>query len=402
MRRRVGVGHVLQERQQQQKMADLGAQITAERVGQIEDQLEELQAQLQKLAQNHKSDIKEDPLVRARFRQLADSLGVDLISSKKNVFAGALGLGDFYYQLAGRVVEACMQERKFCGAYVPLQRVQFFVQKAYDASALTSGNAQKRNHAHLHSTTSSSSGNRPKVTSEAKRIVISEADILTALSKLSVLGAGYNVVKLGGVSYIQTTPDGARGGDHVLLLNYVLNLQKEQVAAGKRMAAISAAEKQTPSSTSPASSSSPNPSPSSRTEPAGPRSGIGAAYALGAHPFGLYDDSTARNAAVQLSFAQQCVAVRESEIARGLHWETHRARAALKRMVQEGTVWVEEPQSTAASAQPKTSKAAKVKPLFSAAEGGGKEVWKGKHKGTAEEADKADVVYWFVSLTTHA
>ena len=392
MRRRLGVGHVLQERQQQEKMANLGAQITAERVGMIEDQLEELQTQLQKLAQNHRSDIKEDPVVRARFRQLADSLGVDLISSKKNVFAGALGLGDFYYQLAGRVVEACMQERKFCGAYVPLRRVQFFVQKAYDASTLTSGNPENRHHLHLHS---SSKRKEP----EATRVVISEADILTALSKLSVLGAGYNIVKLGGVSYIQTTPDGGRGGDHILLLNFVLGLQKEQMAKAKKEAA---AEKEKTASTASASSSS-------KRESTSPRSGVGAAYALGTHPFDLCGDvgtTTTRDADVSLSFAQQCVAVREADIARGLYWETHRARAALQRMVKEGTVWVEEPQSSssgsAATARAKGSTSPRPKAVFSATEEGGKEVWKSKQKGTAEEADKADVVYWFVSLTSHA
>ncbi|KAG5467829.1 hypothetical protein LSCM4_00914 [Leishmania orientalis] len=385
MRRRVGVGHVLQERQQQQRMADLGAQITAERVGQIEDQLEELQAQLKTLARNHKSDIKEDPVVRARFRQLADSLGVDLISSKKNVFADALGLGNFYYQLASRTVEACMQERKFCGAYVPLQRVQFFVQKVYDTSSLLGGSA--RNH-HV-SPSNSGSGSKHDSPSEDKRIVISEADILTALSKLSVLGAGYNVVKLGGVSYIQITPDGARGGDHVLLLNYALGLQKEKVEKAKRVA-LEDQRKNAPVSAVPGSLAT-------AMGRSSHRSGVGAAYALGAHPFDLDNDLSSRPD-VSLSLAQQCVAVRESQIASGLHWEAHRARAALRRMVQEGTVWVEELQDESGDnpGPPALSKAV----LLSTEEV--KRVWKGKHTGTAAAADEEEVVYWFVSLIAHA
>ncbi|TPP50370.1 EAP30/Vps36 family protein [Leishmania donovani] len=353
MRRRVGVGHVLQERQQQQRMADLGAQITAERVGQIEDQLEELQAQLKALAQNHKSEITEDPVVRARFRQLADSLGVDLISSKKNVFADALGLGDFYYQLASRTVEVCMRERKFCGAYVPLQRVQFFVQKAYDASSLLGGNAQ------------------------------------------NLLGAGYNVVKLGGVSYIQTTPDGARGGDHVLLLNYVLGLQKEKIEKAKQ-AAVEEQRKSAPMA-------SEGSTRATAVGGSGHRSGVGAAYALGAHPFDLGKGKDSETN-VSLSFSQQCVAVRESQVASGLHWETHRARAALKRMVQEGTVWVEESQDKSVgrvtTAGARGGSPAKSKAILSSTEEV-KEVWKRKHTRMAEAADKKDVVYWFVSLTSH-
>ncbi|CAG9582016.1 conserved hypothetical protein [Leishmania major strain Friedlin] len=393
MRRRVGVGHVLQERQQQQRMADLGAQITAERVGQIEDQLEELQAQLKALAQNHKSDITEDPVVRARFRQLADSLGVDLISSKKNLFADALGLGDFYYQLASRTVEACMRERKFCGAYVPLQRVQFFVQKAYDASSLLGSNARNCHHVVPHGSGSGSS--KCDRRDEGKRIVISEADMLTALSKLSVLGAGYNVVKLGGVSYIQTTPDGARGGDHVLLLNYVLGLQKEQIERAKQ-AAVEEQGKSAPMA--PEGSAQ-----ATAGDRSGHRSGVGAAYALGAHPFDLGKDRGSE-ASVSLPFSQQCVAVRESQIASGLHWETHRARAALKRMVQEGTVWVEESQDKSGgrvtTAGARGGSPAKSKATLSSTEEV-KEVWKRKHTRTVEAADKKDVVYWFVSLTSH-
>ncbi|KAG5493925.1 hypothetical protein JKF63_01757 [Porcisia hertigi] len=393
MRRRVGVGHVLHERQQQQRMADLGAQITAERVGQIEDQLEELQAQLKTLAQNYKSEIKEDPVVRARFRQLADSLGIDLISSKKNIFAGALGLGDFYYQLASRTVEACMKERKFCGAYVPLQRVQFFVQKAYDASSLTTGNAHNRHRILPHSGKDSAGCDDG---GKGKRVIISEADILTALSKLSVLGAGYNVVKLGGVSYIQTTPDGTRGGDHVVLLNYVLELQKEQMDRAKRELSEEQRKKVS-------TSFAPN-SGDTAVGKSCPRSGVGAAYALGAHPFDLGDDNS-NSLTISLPFAQQCVAVRESQIAGGLHWKIHRARAALKRMVQEGTVWVEEPQyksgAHAAKAGVPSGPVEKSKALFSSVEEV-KEVWRGKHVGTGEARDEQDVVYWFVSLTSHA
>ncbi|GET92245.1 hypothetical protein, conserved [Leishmania tarentolae] len=391
MRRRVGVGHVLQERQQQQRMADLGAQITAERVGQIENQLEELQAKLKALAQNHKSDIAEDPVVRARFRQLADSLGVDLISSKKNVFADALGLGDFYYQLATRTVEACMRERKFCGAYVPLQRVQFFVQKAYDTSSLLSGNEESRRPSLPHSSGSSKSDHRDK----KKGIVVSEADILTALSKLSVLGAGYNVVKLGGVSYIQTTPDGARSGDHVLLLNYVLGLQKAQIERAKQ-AAAEERRKSAPMTSEGSSHGAP-------MEKNSHRSGVGAAYALGAHPFAMSKDMD-DDGSVSLSFAQQCVAVRESQIASALHWETHRARAALKRMVQEGTVWVEELQDNSGGrvtmAGACGDSPGKLKAMLSSTEEV-KEVWRGKRVGTAEALAKKDVVYWFVSLTSH-
>lgn len=363
MRRRVGVGHVLQERQRQQTMADFGAQITAERVGQIADQLEDLQQQLRQLAERHKAEIKENPVVRARFRQLGDSLGVDVISSKTNVFAKSLGLGDFYYQLAARVVDACMAERHFCGAYVPLKRVHFFVQKAYDTSTVG-----------------------------AQRTDIAESDILAALSKLSVLGDGYNVVKLGGVAYIQTMPDSTGRGDHVLLLNYILELQQKQISQAKEAAVASKTATTVASSSSAASGS----------RVGAQRTGVGASYALGAHPFAVNNEDGS-DAAIDISFAQQCVAVRESAIVSGLNWEAHRARAALGRMVQQGTAWVEEPELPVAKSNTTAkgkANAAQTKPLFSASEA--KEVWRVNKKGASEEVDHNNTVYWFVSLTSQA
>ena len=119
VRRGVGIASVQQKKQTEQNMASLGAQLHAERVSQIADQLSQLEVKLKELASKYKEQIVRDPVLRARFRQFADTLGVDLLSSSTNVFSKSLGFGDYYYDLGGRIVEICMKERQFAGALVP-------------------------------------------------------------------------------------------------------------------------------------------------------------------------------------------------------------------------------------------------------------------------------------------
>eukprot|EP00796_Vickermania_ingenoplastis_P007242 gene7243-5091_t len=286
MRRGIGVGYVHNTDTAKTQMNELGSRITAERVAEISDQLEALEAQLRTLSQRHKKAIQEDPVVRARFRQLADSLGLDLLSSQKNVFSGALGLGNFYYRLAGKVVECCMNERKFCGSYVPLRRVVLQVEKTFDG--LISKSAKTR---------------------------ITEDDVVTALKKLHVLGSGYTVVALGGVTYIQTTADGTKGTDVARLLNHLIAQQTE--AARK------------------AATSQKGAAPTSHATAADSGQLYGAAYVLGSTHYASIP--------VHKVLATQAVALTLFDVASQLHWEDHRASAAVSRLVQDGTLWVDYP-----------------------------------------------------------
>ncbi|ORC93558.1 ESCRT-II complex subunit VPS22 [Trypanosoma theileri] len=344
MRRGVGVGHVQRRGEAQRRMADLGARLTAERVGRIADELDALETQLRRLAAHHRAEIERDPVVRARFRQLADSLGVDLISSRRNVFAGLLGLGDFYYGLAGKVVEACMRERKFCGAYVPLRRIVQIVKRQYD------GDGEGR----------------------SKKSVITEGDVCMALDKLHVLGDGYNVVELAGIKYIQTTPDGSRSADDVPLLNCVLEEQAKRIKAYR--------------STRDKNEVKPKPV---------------VFPTLNMHRVGLsriqgggvtterdvdngendYEEETGISNNSDIPLKAQCVALTQKELEERLMWQPHRVQAVLERMMQNGSVWVDYPEASGGA-------------LLSATE----EVAPKKVVKRSTEVSEVEAVYWFIAL----
>ena len=232
MRRGIGVGHIQQKKQTQQTMADLGATITAERVSQIMDQLETLEQRLKELAEKHRRQIKHDPVLRARFRQLADSLGVDLISSgQTNVFSKALGLGDYYYELSIRVIECCMKERKFCGSLVPLQSIVRSLNRKQQqppaASSIASNSSLKAEVVSPHSSL--------LITSSSE---VSEDDVVASLQKLKELGPGYSVVTVGEERYVQAG-GGVHSDDVLALVQTVAQLFKK--SSTRRVTAPAAA-----------------------------------------------------------------------------------------------------------------------------------------------------------------
>ncbi|EKG05023.1 hypothetical protein TCSYLVIO_003912 [Trypanosoma cruzi] len=331
MRRGIGVAHVQKKNETQRQMTDLGAQITAERVGQIADQLEGFEETLRSLARKHKDEINADPIVRARFRQMADSLGIDLISSKKNVFAGILGLGDFYYGLASKVVEACMRERKFCGSYVPLNRVVYIMKRQYESAG-----------------------------KDGKRCDITESDIRMALEKLHVLGDGYNVVKLAGVNYIQTTPDGTRSADDAPLLDTVLKKRAEQILQYH-------------------STQVGDERPCENVAPIfGLSNRVGASRSLFAparHHDSVDSEKDVETGTADVPFHVQCVAFTQDELEARLMWRPHRVQAVLERMMHKGSVWIDQPSISQGEVE------------------GEKLRKRGK---TLKELKPAEFVYWFI------
>jgi hypothetical protein len=241
-------------------MAELGAVISAERVSQIAEQLEGLERRLKEIAAKHRVEIKSDPLVRARFRQLADSLGVDFISSKKNVFGSSLGFGGYYFELATKVVEVCRQEKKYCGGLIPWANVMRGLRR----------------------TTVGATNN------------VTDNDVFLALDKLRVLGRGYDVVTAGSESYIQTAPGGAHAED------------------GLKLIAVAASMKTTPES---GAAATPPP---------------------------------------WCSFTHErtplCPTFTLDEAQRATQWPAIRVRAALQRLLLDGTVWCEVPPRTGGEA----------------------------------------------------
>lgn len=98
--------------------------------------------------------------------------GVDPLASQKGFWNDVLGFGDFYYELAVQVAEACLSSRAANGGLVEM-------------SALL-GTLRARRSAHA-----------PP---------ISDDDIVRAVGKLKGLGQGFQIVSIGKKTFVQSVP----------------------------------------------------------------------------------------------------------------------------------------------------------------------------------------------------
>ena len=141
--------------------------------------VDKLQTKLGEFATKYQYEIQNDPVFRQRFLQMCGPLNVDpLVSnSPKNFWSKALGVGmnDFYYELAVKIVEICYATKTKNGGIITVKEV-------YDILNTRNKKTNKKG--------GSGSGG----SSKSKYSI---NDIPIAIKKLSVLGGGFRIVKIG-------------------------------------------------------------------------------------------------------------------------------------------------------------------------------------------------------------
>lgn len=168
--RRAGLAG-LQQRQQQ-KAAEIGKAMRAERTEHIKEQLQTFRKHLEEFADKHRAQINKDPEFRKQFVRMAKTVGVDPLASSKGFWAETLGLGSFYFDLAVQVADVCISTRSLNGGLISMDELLQRVRRMRGSVAGT----------------------------------VTEDDVRRALTKLAALGDGYSVVTVAGKPYVLSVP----------------------------------------------------------------------------------------------------------------------------------------------------------------------------------------------------
>ena len=81
---------------------------------------EKFKERLEHFAKNHRAEIQKNPEFRRQFQSMCASIGVDPLASSRGFWADMLGVGDYYYELAVRVVEYCLANRNKLGGLIQM------------------------------------------------------------------------------------------------------------------------------------------------------------------------------------------------------------------------------------------------------------------------------------------
>lgn len=121
--RRLGRQAIRDSKKVKEALAQRGSIITAEHARQMKLHLDTFKSNLEQFAINHKKEIQKDPVFRAKFHAMCASIGVDPLTSRKGLWADLLGVGDYYYELAVRIIEICIATRPMNGGVLSLREL---------------------------------------------------------------------------------------------------------------------------------------------------------------------------------------------------------------------------------------------------------------------------------------
>ncbi|POO00387.1 ESCRT-2 complex, Snf [Trema orientale] len=172
MRRRPGIGGLQTAAAARDQYRALGENVAKIRTDLMKEQLATFRSQLEDFARKHKNDIRKNPAFRAQFHEMCTKVGVDPLASNKGFWAELLGIGDFYYELGVQIVQICLATRPHNGGLISLPELCNLIR-------------QKR---------------------KSDREAVSEDDCLRAISKLKVLGSGFEVISVGKKKLVRSVP----------------------------------------------------------------------------------------------------------------------------------------------------------------------------------------------------
>ncbi|KAL4442611.1 hypothetical protein ABPG74_007013 [Tetrahymena malaccensis] len=110
---------MMKQFEQQQARQQMGQQLMQQKITRMKDIYNIFQENMQKYAAQYANEINKDPNFRDNFNQLCQNLGIDPMISQKTLFSN-LGFGDFYNELAMKILDITARKRNENGGMMKL------------------------------------------------------------------------------------------------------------------------------------------------------------------------------------------------------------------------------------------------------------------------------------------
>ncbi|EPY49324.1 EAP30 family protein Dot2 [Schizosaccharomyces cryophilus OY26] len=172
MHKRVGIGALNKDPFKQYEQ--VGNELIEQQAEEIASQLSTFQEALKNFAKEHAAEIRNNAEFRRTFTKLSLKVGLDpLVSGSGESAWSAVGMNEFYLQVAVRVVEVCHATQLENGGLVSGSRVCQFLNEENEASGYD---------------------------------LLTEDDIIRAVEALKPLGPGCDIEEIAGKRYIRSLP----------------------------------------------------------------------------------------------------------------------------------------------------------------------------------------------------
>lgn len=188
MNRFGGVGALQRHIDSQESYRALSSSISKTQVENLRSQLNQFRSALQRFAIAHREEIKRDAAFRHAFQQMCASIGVDPLAGpppgagesegQRRGIASTLGgwwgeltgLGDWYLELGVQIVDICVNKRDSNGGIIEMEYLVRLLGKLRNSTSVTA------------------------------------EDVERSIKTLKPLGAGYEVIDVGGRKMVRSVP----------------------------------------------------------------------------------------------------------------------------------------------------------------------------------------------------
>nr|CDS27178.1 vacuolar sorting protein SNF8 [Hymenolepis microstoma] len=184
MNRRVGIAGIKERAQRQAAYEKKRRQMDDDAAANLHRQMETVKSSLEFFASKYQSKIRQDPAFRTEFQSMCANIGVDPLASSNGVWSKILGIGDFYYHLAVRIIEVCMANQRKTGGLMPLEELISELNK----------------------------------TKSSRETDICQDDVVRAIKKLHCLGNGFKLINLSGSRQLVQSVPGELSTDQTQVL----------------------------------------------------------------------------------------------------------------------------------------------------------------------------------------
>lgn len=165
--------------------AQLSSSITTSQVDHLHSQLAHFRKQLSHFAVTHRQQILKDPAFRHQFQRMCADIGVDPLAGPRRGgwWSEVLGVvGDWQYELGVQIVDICVSTRERNGGIVEMGELVRLLTK------LRGGGEE-----------------------------VTEEDVVRSIKTLKPLGAGYEVVQIGGTKMVRSVVKELDGDGAIVL-----------------------------------------------------------------------------------------------------------------------------------------------------------------------------------------
>ncbi|KAI3379630.1 hypothetical protein SNEBB_001795 [Seison nebaliae] len=170
--KKYGISAIRKHAKESKKLEEKKFELEQTKIAELTKQMGMFKEQLEKFAMKHRQELRKNGEFRRHFQEMCATVGVDPLASSKGYWSELLGIGDFYYEIGVQIIEICLATQHLNGGLMEIGDLKRKLNESRPSNATP----------------------------------ICEDDVQRTVDKLSVLGNGFQLMKLSNITMIRSLP----------------------------------------------------------------------------------------------------------------------------------------------------------------------------------------------------